>query len=1003
MEVVPMVRKFGTALLFSVVSMLLLPAIASAQSQINGVVRDESGGVLPGATVEASSPVLIEKVRTAVSDDQGRYNIIDLRPGVYRVTFTLTGFNTVVRDALEVPGGVAVTVNADLKVGALEETITVSGQTPLVDVTQATRTQVLTRDLIDALPSTRNIMSVGMMVPGIRLGTPDVGGSRQMEQTNPRGHGIAAKHTVQHIDGMSVNSQETSNQQSYINDALSAEVTVSTSAHPAEIQSGGLRTNMIPKDGGNSVSGSIFVGGSDGSWQSDNVSDEMRAQNFTSANGIAHIQNFNGSLGGPIWRDKLWFFVSARHISTDELVGNVPEHIVAPDGELIRSTLDQYIRDVLGRVTWQISQKNKFAVFFERTWKRKGKDFGFGTDPRAGTQRDPHRAHYGVGQAKFTSTLTSKILFEAGYSSSYQHWTGFNQPAVQLDRYLANGQINPSWLNNARREANALMITPRCAYSFGCSAWVSNGQDQRTADAGFRVVSSMSYVTGSHNFKVGFSDSFGPVHVFTDRQADLVQRYTNGQPQSVVVYTTPYNRFSYVNYDLGIFAQDSWTIKRLTLNLGARVDNFDSKIEPTSMPAGRFAGDRYFPGRDHVPQWLWDVSPRLSMAYDLFGDGRTALKPSFSRYIDPLTGGFADRYAPGAANENRNWFDCTINAAGNACATGVSLPTDKDDIAQAHEIGPGGATFGIREDRDFDPDIRRERNTEITLGVQHQLFSRMSVIAQYYRRTFQDMEMLDRELITHADYTSFQAPLPADVSRDPEVAALLSPGQLVTVYNLNRAKLPVYTSQQRDKTLPDLQSTYNGFDLAMNARMAGGGTVFGSWTVEKNISNFCANDDNPNGVLTADRYTGANVAAGGAFCDQAAFDMPFRHEFKMAGSVPVRWGIDLAAVIQSYAGSERVITWEPPAGAFASVGGRTRTETVNEPGSLYYPRYNQVDFNVRKTFRAGRKTFSGQIDWFNLLNGNAVFSRNSQVGNSLGQIQTILQGRLTRLAFQMKW
>jgi hypothetical protein len=998
-----MVRKRGAILLFLLTGVVLLPEYSAAQSQINGVIRDESGAVLPGVTVEASSPVLIEKVRTAVSDDQGRYTIIDLRPGVYRLTFTLTGFNTIVRDGVEVPGGVAVTANADLKVGALEETITVSGQTPLVDVTQATRTQVLTRDLIDALPSTRNIMSVGMMVPGIRLGTPDVGGSRQMEQTNPRGHGIAAKHTVQHIDGMSVNSQETSNQQSYINDALSAEVTVSTSAHPAEIQSGGLRTNMIPKDGGNSVSGSIFFGGSDGNWQSNNVSDAMRAQNFTSANGIAHIQNFNASMGGPIWRDKLWFFVSARHISTDEVVANVDEYVTAPDGTLIRSTLDQYIRDVLGRATWQISPKNKLAVFFERTWKRKGKDFGFGADPRSGTQRDPHKAHYGVGQGKFTSTLTSKILFEAGYSSSYQHWTGFNQPEIVQPRYLENGQINPAWLNNARREANALMITPRCAYSFGCTAWVSNGQDQRTADAGYRVASSMSYVTGSHNFKVGFTDSFGPVHVFTDRQADLVQTYNNGRPTSVTVYTTPYNRFSFVNYDLGIFAQDSWTIKRLTLNMGLRLDNFDSMIEATSMPAGRFAGERYFPEREHVPQWLWDVSPRLSMAYDLFGDGRTALKASFSRYLDPLTGGFADRYSPGAANETRNWFDCTINAAGNACAAGVSAPTDGDDIAQAHEIGPGGATFGIREDRDFDPGIQRERNTEITVGVQHQLFSRVSFIAQYYHRTFEDMEMLDRELITHADYTSFLAPLPADIARDPDVAALMSPGDLVTVHNLRAAKLPVYTVQQRDKTNPDLTSTYNGFDLAMTARTPGGGTVFGSWTVERNISNFCANDDNPNGVLTADRYTGSNVSAGGAFCDQGAFDMPLRHEFKMAGSVPVRWGIDIGAVLQSYAGGERVITWVPASGVFP--GGRTRSETVTltEPGSLYYPRYNQVDFNIKKTFRAGRKTYSGQVDWFNLLNGNAVFSQVSQVGSSLGQIQTILQGRLMRLAFQMKW
>ena len=413
------------------------------------------------------------------------------------------------------------------------------------------------------------------------------------------------------------------------------------------------------------------------------------------------------------------------------------------------------------------------------------------------------------------------------------------------------------------------MITPRCAYSFGCTAWVSNGQDQRTADAGFRVVSSMSYVTGSHNLKVGFADSFGPVHVFTDRQADLVQTYNNGRPSSVTVYTTPYNRFSYVNYDLGIFAQDSWTIKRLTLNLGVRLDNFDSKIEATSMPAGRFAGERYFPEREHVPQWLWDVSPRFSMAYDLFGDGRTALKASFSRYLDPLTGGFADRYSPGAANETRNWFDCTINAAGNACATGVGRgrPTTTTSRRRMRS--------GLAVRRSVSARIAISIRTfsasgipKSPFGVQHQLFSRVSVIAQYYRRTFQDMEMLDRELITTTDYTSFQAPLPADISRDPEVAAIVSPGQLVTIYNLQPAKLPVYTSQQRDKTMSDLSSVYNGFDLAMTARTPGGGTIFGSWTVEKNISNFCANDDNPNGVLTADRYTGANVAAGGAFCDQ---------------------------------------------------------------------------------------------------------------------------------------
>ena len=212
-----------------------------------------------------------------------------------------------------------------------------------------------------------------------------------------------------------------------------------------------------------------------------------------------------------------------------------------------------------------------------------------------------------------------------------------------------------------------------------------------------------------------------------------------------------------------------------------------------------------------------------------------------------------------------------------------------------------------------------------------------------------------------------------DVSRDPDAASVINQGEVLTVYNLNREKLGVYTSQQRDKTISDLQSTYHGFDLAMTARVVGGSTIFGSWTVERNVSNFCANDDNPNGIAIADRYTGHTVGAGGRLrsrsirCSLAA-------GVQDGWYVPVRWGVDVGAVLQSYAGSERTITWEPAAALFP--GGRTRTETLalNEPGSLYYPRYNQLDFNVKKTFRAGRKTFSGQVDWFNLLNGNAVFS-----------------------------
>ena len=174
---------------------VLLPTLAYAQAQIVGQVRDESGGVLPGVTVEAASPAIIEKVRTAVTDDQGRYRIDALRPGTYKLTFSLAGFSTVARESIEVPSEVVVTINADMKVGALEETITVSGETPQIDVQQASRTQVITRDIIDTLPVSRNVMSIGVLSAGVRPGTPDIGGSRMTEQVDLRAHGLCGAKT----------------------------------------------------------------------------------------------------------------------------------------------------------------------------------------------------------------------------------------------------------------------------------------------------------------------------------------------------------------------------------------------------------------------------------------------------------------------------------------------------------------------------------------------------------------------------------------------------------------------------------------------------------------------------------------------------------------------------------------------------------------------------------------------------------------------------------------
>ena len=275
---------------------------------------------------------------------------------------------------------------------------------------------------------------------------------------------------------------------------------------------------------------------------------------------------------------------------------------------------------------------------------------------------------------------------------------------------------------------------------------------------------------------------------------------------------------------------------------------------------------RFFPERRNIPNWNNDLAPRLSGAYDLFGNGRTALKASWSSTTNGSRAG-SPTHAPGVQTETRNWFDCDLNAARTACS-GVVLPTNADDIAQDNEIGLSGTSnFGTTvSDRDMDPDIRRQGDTEFTATISHQLLPRLSVTAGWYHRTYQDLRQMDRTLITTSDYTSFPTPMP-DISRDATLVGVIDPSEVLTVYNLNAAKRSVFNAAGVDKNVDD-RSIYDGVDVTFNARLAGGTTCSEAGT-ERNLSAFCSSDDNPNGPPVADLYTGASVSNGGGSANRA--------------------------------------------------------------------------------------------------------------------------------------
>lgn len=976
-------RKPATRKCVLVAILLLVPTLATAQSAITGLVRDSTGAVLPGVTAEASSPVLIEKVRTAVSDAQGRYTIVDLRPGIYTVKISLTGFNTFRSEGLELPANFTATVNADLRVGSIQESVVVTGATPVVDVQSTQRTQVVSREMLDSLPTARNYAGLAALMPGVRMTNTDVGGNQQMEQIYMVTHGARLTDVTVQVDGMALNSLLSDNQvQAYFSDAANAEVTYQTSGLGAEVSGGGVRINMIPKEGGNRFSGSTFVGGSDGGWQSNNVTPELEGRGLRGGNRITHIYDFNVGLGGPIRKDSLWFFATWRKISTNDLVANA----FYTDGRPAEQ--EQGIQNQMVRLTWQISPKNKITAYHDRYPKYKLHELAAFWDPdTAAYRRDQNHALYATGQAKFTSMVTNKLLLESGFSTNMEYVTILYQPG------LAQPRFSPGWYNTIGKLD---LLTGR--------AW--NGVPAPTyglLPAKYVVSTSATYVTGSHSLKTGVQWGFGKYRIDRDINGDLVQYYLNGAPALVAVQNTPVNSHETQNADLGAFVQDSWTRDKLTLNMGVRFEYFNAEIANQDVGAGRFVPERHFAKVSNLPNWF-DVAPRFGVSYDLFGNAKTALKGTVNRYMAGQGVGFAQRYNPlQAQSDTRTWTD-----------------KNTDDIAQDDEIGPSNnAAFGLPLlVRRPGADLGREYDMEYTAGVQHELVPGVSVNATYYRRATYDMTITTPTQFTASDYTIVNIANPLD-------------GSLIPIYNISPAKRGLL--ERVDNNVTDSSQrrlSYNGFEIGASGRFRRA-SFFGGWTFDRRVLVHCDEIENwgnlqgsPSPAAASTLYPAGLVnmnqpKADYHYCDQSSLNIPFTHEFKLSGSYVLPWGIQVNAAFQSYPGLQLPTRWTlsnatrypadckgpcTPGGlVIPNLTLASYVVDLTPPGADYYLRQNQLDIGFRKMFSVRQYQVSGQIDLFNSLNSSYVKTQNTNFGTALGTPLSILQPRVMRLAMQVRF
>jgi len=955
------------------VAVFTLARDAGAQASIAGVVKDGTGAVLPGVTVEASSPALIEKTRSVVSDDAGQFKIVDLSPGVYQVTFTLAGFKVVRRTDLVLEGQFAATVNGNLPVGSLEESVMVTGATPTVDVINNTTQFVVNRDLLDAIPTPiRNTPARALLLPGTTV-TPFVLG-----QYNMSVHGSATSDMVIAIDGLRVNNLCGSGQYSgfYMNDASVQEVTFTTGAESAEMQNGGLRINSTPKDGGNTFSGTFFAYGAGSRLQADNRSDEVKSAGVPQP-GIAYTYQVNPSFGGPLKRDRLWFYFTYKYEDQKTYVASSE---FADGSKAFRQAMGNY--SAVTRLTWQATERDKVRFYLDRQYN--GEFYsGFNTLPT--TSPEASTDAFGLGwvpQLKWSQTTTNRLLLEAGISYYTQ---GYEQSCRK--------SVGPRDL--ARLEQTTGRLTVACGNTIPpYTSWTKS----------YSSAASASYITGSHAFKTGVTMGWGTnsrtfssngqinTLVFNAGLLGAPASATNPVPCralpcpiAVAVANGPTTAEQKVKSDLGFFVQDTWTIDKLTLNLGGRYDHFNAMVPAQSAAAGPWIQARNFDAIENVPNWN-DWSVRIGAAYDVFGDGRTAIKANASKYIAAAAAGYAANFnGMTYSTQTRAWLDLDGNrslfdAAGNL---------------QFGEVFGGTSNFGQITSRP-DPGLERGYNWEYNASVQHQLIERLSMTAGFHRRQFYNLEVIDNANLTADEWHSFTVITPADTR-------LPLSGQPITMYSLNASKVGVATDNLR--TFSDVNSTtYNGFEVSANARFTKL-LLFGGVTTDRRASTECDGSttaattarDNPNGRLFCDSIPPFRTT----FKMSAAYQLPY--DFQLSGSFLAQPGASIAA-------NYTVTAAQAGRAIIGSTAGAT-TISVNlvEPNTVFLDTRRQLDLRLGRTFRIGGRTrIQGFADFFNVLNAGTVTRVNETYGanpvtNAWMRPIAIMDARYVRFGMQMSF